>query len=51
MYICLDCGRIFEIPRKHIETHGLDSPPYEMGAHFVAVLMLKHLNVMDVENG
>lgn len=29
MYICLDCGRIFEIPRKHIETHGLDFPPYE----------------------
>lgn len=29
MYICLDCGHIFETSRKYIETHGLDSPPYE----------------------
>lgn len=29
MYICLDCGCIFENPRKYTETHGLDSPPYE----------------------
>lgn len=29
MYICLDCGCIFENPRKYVETHGLDSPPYE----------------------
>ena len=29
MYICLDCGNIFENTRKYVETHGLDSPPYE----------------------
>ena len=29
MYICLDCGNIFENPRKYVEKHGLDSPPYE----------------------
>ena len=29
MYICLDCGCIFENPRKYVETHGLDLPPYE----------------------
>lgn len=29
MYICLDCGELFEEPCKYVETHGLDSPPYE----------------------
>ena len=29
MYICLDCDTIFETPRQYIETHGLDTPPYE----------------------
>ena len=29
MFICLDCGEIFEEPYRYIETHGLDSPPYE----------------------
>lgn len=29
MYICRDCGTLFEEPRKIIETHGLDTPPYE----------------------
>lgn len=29
MYICLDCGKLFEEPRKYVETHGFDSPPYE----------------------
>jgi hypothetical protein len=29
MYICLDCESLFERPGKHIETHGLDTPPYE----------------------
>lgn len=28
-FICLDCGRIFEEPKRWVETHGLDSPPYE----------------------
>ena len=30
MYLCLDCGRLFEEPKRYVETHGLDSPPYEM---------------------
>lgn len=29
MYICLDCGREFDEPKKYIETHGLPCPPYE----------------------
>lgn len=29
MFICLECGTIFEEPKKYTETHGLDSPPYE----------------------
>ena len=29
MYLCLDCGGIFETPGEYIESHGLDSPPYE----------------------
>lgn len=29
MFICLDCGCIFNEPKHWIETHGLDSPPYE----------------------
>ena len=29
MFICLDCGEIFEKPKIFTETHGLDSPPYE----------------------
>lgn len=29
MYICLDCYKLFEIPKKYTETHGLDEPPYE----------------------
>ncbi len=29
MYICLECGKIFNTPKKCIETHGLDTPPYE----------------------
>jgi hypothetical protein len=29
MYFCLDCGSLFETPKKYIETHGLDTPPYE----------------------
>lgn len=28
-YLCLDCDRFFEEPRKCRETHGLDTPPYE----------------------
>lgn len=29
MFICLDCGKIFEEPIHFTERHGLDSPPYE----------------------
>lgn len=29
MFICLDCGCVFDEPKYWIETHGLDSPPYE----------------------
>lgn len=29
MFICLDCGEIFEKPKIFTETHGLGSPPYE----------------------
>lgn len=29
MYLCLDCGKLFDEPRDYIETHGLDTPPYE----------------------
>ena len=29
-YICLDCDGLFTEPRKCVETHGLDTPPYEV---------------------
>ena len=29
MYVCKECGHLFEEPRKMVERHGLDSPPYE----------------------
>ena len=29
MFICLDCGEIFEKPKIFTETHGLGSHPYE----------------------
>ena len=29
MFICLDCGCVFDEPKHWIETHGLDSPSYE----------------------
>jgi DNA-directed RNA polymerase subunit RPC12/RpoP len=29
MYVCLDCGKIFESPKNYVESHGLDGPPYE----------------------
>ena len=30
MYLCLDCGQLFEKPEKYTEYHGLDHPPYEV---------------------
>lgn len=29
MYVCADCGSVFAEPKRVIETHGLDTPPYE----------------------
>ena len=29
MYVCVDCGRLFDDPKSYSESHGLDSPPYE----------------------
>ena len=29
MFICLKCNRLFEEPKRYVETHGLDTPPYE----------------------
>lgn len=29
MLVCLDCNRIFVNPRHYIESHNLDTPPYE----------------------
>ena len=29
MFICLNCNRLFEVPRYWEEKHGLDTPPYE----------------------
>ena len=30
MFICLDCQHIFEDPVCYTNTHGLDTPPYEI---------------------
>ena len=30
MYLCIECGALFDEPRRTIETHGLDGPPYEV---------------------
>ena len=30
MYLCLGCGDLFDEPKKYIETHGFDYPPYEV---------------------
>ena len=29
MYICLDCGYLFNEAKPYVEKHGLDTPPYE----------------------
>ena len=29
MFVCLDCGKVFENADHYVETHGLDTPPYE----------------------
>jgi hypothetical protein len=29
MFVCLDCQHLFQDPQHYVETHGLDTPPYE----------------------
>lgn len=29
MYLCQNCGAVFEVPDVVFERHGLDTPPYE----------------------
>lgn len=29
MFVCIECGRLFEEPQYWEERHGLDTPPYE----------------------
>lgn len=29
MYVCVDCGAVFEESVHYVETHCLDTPPYE----------------------
>lgn len=29
MYICLECGSLFDKPVYYREKHGFDTPPYE----------------------
>jgi formylmethanofuran dehydrogenase subunit E len=29
MYLCVDCGKLFEEPKDYFETHGFMSRPYE----------------------
>lgn len=29
MFVCLDCGCIFENTRHYVEKHNLNTPPYE----------------------
>lgn len=29
MLVCIECGRLFEAPKHYVETHNLDTPPYE----------------------
>lgn len=31
-FVCVDCGCVFYEPKMIVETHGLDSPPYEIFA-------------------
>ena len=28
-YICLDCNETFNVPKRYVETYGLDTPPYD----------------------
>lgn len=28
-YVCLNCGSVFSDPKRFVERHGLENPPYE----------------------
>lgn len=28
-HVCVECGAVFLEPKKYVETHGFDTPPYE----------------------
>lgn len=30
MLVCAECGHLFEEPRRVVDRHGLDTPPYEV---------------------
>jgi hypothetical protein len=29
MFLCRECKNLFEEPKRYVETHGLETPPYE----------------------
>ena len=29
LFVCIECGNVFEDPKYWRETHSLDTPPYE----------------------
>lgn len=29
LYVCVECGCVFDKPKCYVERHGLDTPPYE----------------------
>jgi formylmethanofuran dehydrogenase subunit E len=29
LFICMECGELFEHPVEWVETHGFSTPPYE----------------------
>lgn len=29
LYVCLECEALFDQPKRYVEQHGLDDPPYE----------------------
>ena len=30
MFVCIECGNVFNVPKKYTETHGLDCGPFEV---------------------
>lgn len=29
LFVCVECGYVFQYPERFVEKHGLDTPPYE----------------------